>query len=172
MEGKRFGVGLAAGLLLALALVAVSGGLGSASLPVFGPAPAASTTTAATTTVTMSVTTTSTATYALSSTTTSLGTPLGSLSGNVTSPRQVATTTTTSPNPSQAAQTAANNANNGATYSTIFPSGAKNPTHIASIAQQPLTSNAVIVAPVLAAFLLGAFLYRVVVQEKERPDSD
>ena len=187
MEGKRFGIGLAAGVLLALALVAVSGGLGSTPLTAsFGPAKSvspASSTTLTTATVTMSATTTvpQTVTSAALTTSTTSGTPEASLTSNVTYPYSVSSSSTTltstvssvtntASNSSPGSQTATTNTN-GTLYNMITPSGTgtNKPTRLASIAQQPIVSNAEVFAPVLVAFLLGAFLYRIVVQERERP---
>ena len=190
MEGKRFGIGLAAGVLLALALVAVSGGLGSTPLTAsFGAARSvspASTTTIATATFTMSATTTVPQTVSSTPLTTSTtsGIPEGSFTSNVTSPYSfssssttvtstVSSVTNTANNSSTGSQTAATNTN-GILYNVITPSGTgtNKPTRLASIAQQPIVSNAEVFAPVLVAFLLGAFLYRIVVQERERPSGD
>jgi len=199
MEGKRFGVGLVAGILLALALVAVSGGLGSTPLTAsFGPAaavPSSSTTTVATSTATsttMAITTMTTTappqsvSYTLSTTSTTSGGSGQSLTSNVTNQLGTATssttvtstvstafsvTTTNSSPASQSAGTAATNANDEP-YNFFSNSGTNEPARLDSIAQQPIVSKAEVLAPVLAAFLLGAFLYRVVIQERERPKGD
>jgi hypothetical protein len=150
MDGKRFGVGLVAGLLLGLAIVTASGGLGSASV-VFGPLSpshpgAAETATKTVTTKVLSATTLSTSSggspaYSVN--------PTNSTQGSVSNlPSSVSTSTTTS---------------NGQSDLTFGGSSAKSPSYssrIVSIAQQPLLSNAVIFVPVLVAFLLGAVLYR------------
>jgi hypothetical protein len=46
------------------------------------------------------------------------------------------------------------------------------PSQLANIAHQPIASNAEILAPVLVAFLLGAFLYRVAVQDREKSNAE
>ena len=184
MDGKRLGLGLAAGMLLALAVVTVSGGLGSTPLASWAPAEnAASTTTVATSTVATSTATfTETATSTMSITSTTSASP-GSLVSNVTYPssggsssttvtstaRSVFSSTTSS-NPAN--QSAGTSANGGTPYYNLGPAGTTKPTQLASIAQQPIVSNAEIFVPVLVAFLLGAFLYRVAVQERERPSGD
>ena len=151
MDGKRFGVGLVAGLLLGLAIVTVSGGLGSGQLT-FGPfspsqAGAAETATKTATTMVTLATTLSTSTG---------GSPLysvnqtNSTSGSVSNIPSSVSTSTTAPN--------------GQSDLNFGGSSAKSPSYssrIVSIAQQPLLSNAVIFVPVLVAFLLGALLYRV-----------
>jgi hypothetical protein len=53
-----------------------------------------------------------------------------------------------------------------------LPVATKSSPRLDSIAQQPLVSNAEIFAPVLVAFLLGAFLYRVAVQERQRSEGE
>jgi hypothetical protein len=55
-----------------------------------------------------------------------------------------------------------------ATASTSVP-GLGYSSRVENIAQQPLLSNAVILVPVLVAFLLGAFLYRLSVRNREPP---
>jgi hypothetical protein len=182
MEGRRFGAGLAAGLLVALALVVVSGGLGAtpftALLAPSGTASPSSSTTVATLTFTMSTTTTPQAAILTSTASATTSAPPGSLVSNVTTPYQPSTTTfgtvsstittsTLSNQNNQSAATAATNAN-GTPYYAASPSGTNKPTRLASIAQQPIVSKAEILAPVLIAFFLGAFLYRVAVQERER----
>jgi len=187
MEGRRFGIGLAAGILLALAVVTASGGLGSTPFGSLAPAEISSTTTVAATTIATSpvITSTSTATQTFSATSTvsipstTSGSPGQSLVSNVTYPSSGTSSSTTVSSTtssgaslnfgsSSANQSAGTSANNGSPYYMTTPSGTTKPTRLANIAQQPIVSNAEIVAPVLIAFLLGAFLYRVVVQERER----
>jgi len=185
MEGKRFGIGLTAGILLALALVAVSGGLGPSPFATLEPARyVASTTTVASATITMSTTTAAeTATSTVSITSTTSGGSGQSLVSNVTYPStgnsssttvsstaSIVASTTSNSNPGS--QSAGTTANNGTPYYATFPSGTTRPTRLANIAQQPIVSNAEILAPVLVAFLLGAFLYRVVIQERERSSGE
>ena len=152
MDGKRFGVGLAAGLLLGLGIIVASGGLGS-SPAIFGPAlnPSQAGASAATTSVN-SAATTLTLTATLSSSTS--GSPAYSVNhtnstgGSLSNiPSSVSSTTTTGEKNLTAAQ-----GSNG-----ISPSYSS---RIVSIGQQPLLSNAVIFVPVLVAFLLGAILYQ------------
>jgi hypothetical protein len=56
----------------------------------------------------------------------------------------------------------------GPPYNSFTSSGTTKPSQLANIAHQPIASNAEILAPILVAFLLGAFLYRVAVQDRER----
>jgi len=190
MEGKRFGVGLAAGLLVGLALVAVSGGFGSTPLAQFSAPGAAETKTIATstTTLTTSSTTIPTATYTVTATTVSGGTSTpssatngtGALSTSTTTASITATTTfsttsvsaatTTSSPPGN--QSGATNSNQGVTDGSVAPRANYGPSRLVSITQQPLLSNAEIIAPILVAFLLGALLYRVTIRERERPDAE
>ncbi|HXW94497.1 MAG TPA: hypothetical protein VEJ19_02170 [Nitrososphaerales archaeon] len=190
MEGKRFGIGLAAGVLLALAVVTVSGGLGSSPLGTFAPAAAvSSTTTVASIAVTSSTTTvlsTVPSSATISSATTTTGGSGNSLNSNATYPYSVSTPSTTvtstvssisstissSIPASHSAGTSATSATNGTPYGSLGPSETNKPTQLANIAQQPIASKAEILAPVLVAFLLGAFLYRVAVQERERSSED
>ncbi|HUI23136.1 MAG TPA: hypothetical protein VLY82_01950 [Nitrososphaerales archaeon] len=188
MEGKRFGVGLAAGLLLGLALVAVSGGFGSTPLAQFGPNLGAAGTTEMTSTSTTAVasSTIPTVIYTVSATTSNGGSSTPSLSTNSTTPYTSASTTTfsitststlsttstqagtTSGSPAgQSAGTSANSATDG----SVAPGVKANPSHLVSILQQPIMSNAEILVPVLVAFLLGAFLYRVT-REGGRSDAE
>jgi len=188
MEGKRFGFGLAAGVLLALAVVAVSGGLGSSLSGTFAPAGAAvsaPTTTVASATVTMSTTTIPpTTTFSVTSTvsiaTTTNGGSESSLNSNGTYPYGSITTSSTTvtitassapsttSSSSPGSQSTGTSATSGTPYNFYMPSETNRPTQLANIAQQPITSKAEILAPILIAFLLGAFIYRVATRERER----
>jgi hypothetical protein len=137
MEGKRFGAGLAAGLLLALVIVTASSGFafglnGSPLLSPFGGFA-------------------SSVKNAETSTTSSTSLPASPPSQNATSATlngagHTTTTTTTSSSPGLADMASAN--------------GVRFSSHVDSIAQQPILTNAVIFLPILFAFLLGAVLYR------------
>lgn len=145
MGGKRFGVSLAAGLLLGLAVVTASGGLGSTLTPTpffssfrSGDQVVSSATTTITAVTILSSTAASSSSY-------TPGYPISSLnssSGSVTS--KITTSTT----PGSAAQ----NANNVAATPNFS-------THLDSIATQPFLSDAVILVPVVLALVLGAVLY-------------
>jgi hypothetical protein len=185
MEGKRFVAGLVGGLLVALALITASGGLGFTSFTTFNAAVGTATVSSSTagTSTTLAQTETSTMTTTVSSTTTYGGTPLGSLITNVTSPQSTPTTsgtetrsisaTVTGWNPAnQSAATAGNSANSVVTFGSAASGAPKTPTRLASIVQQPIISDAEILAPVLVAFLLGAFLYRVAIQERQRSEGE
>lgn len=146
MDGKRFGIGLVAGLLLGLAIVTASGGLGSASV-VFGPLSPSQKGAAET------ATKTATTTVILSSTLSTSTGGLPAYSVNQTNSTQGSVSNLPS---SVSTSTGQSDLNFGG-------SSAKSPSYssrIVSIAQQPLLSNAVIFVPVLVAFLLGAVLYR------------
>ena len=185
MEGKQFGVGLAAGLLVGLALVAVSGGLGASPLAYFGAqgrsavtsATMSTSTTTMATTAFSTVTYSPTVTYTVVSTTTSGGSSIPSQSSNGTAALSTSTTivfsvtttlTSTTSGPPNG-ESVVTNTNGGTANGAHTPAASYNPTRLANIPQQPIVSNAEILAPVLVAFLLGVFLYRVAVKEREGP---
>jgi hypothetical protein len=163
MDGKRFGIGLAAGLLLGLAIVTASGGLGSApaifgpaSSPLYGGEAAATTTTntvasALTTTVTQSSSTSGVPAYSVN--------PANSTTGSVSNAKTITSISSTT-SPGQSSLNSLGSSEKSPNYSS----------RIVSITQQPLLSNTVIFVPVLAAFLLGAILYRASNRNKDRPD--
>jgi hypothetical protein len=162
MDGKRFGIGLAAGLLLGLAIITLSGGLGSAPV-VFGPlnpsqAGAAVT---ATKSMTTTVTVTPTLSGSISSSTAKSANPANSTAGSVSNlPSSASTTGTTTSSPGQSDLTAQGSKEKSPSYSS----------RIVSITQQPFLSNAVILVPVILAFLLGAVLYRTSMRSKTNSD--
>lgn len=142
MDGKRFGVGVVAGLLVALAIVTASSGLGSFSgtfnlLAQVSPQAGGPLTT--TTASNYSVTTIATI---QTSTTSGSGPVLSSLN----STKSAFTTSTTNSNPYTLGSAAGG-------LTPIFSS------RVDSIARQPLVSNAIILVPVLAAFIFGAVFY-------------
>ena len=156
MEGRRFGVGLAAGLVLGLAIITASGSLGalqpalsSSNNPVT-QAGSGETTQTATNTVTMS--STQTETTVPSAATTTGGQPVLSTSGNGT--RTVMTSTTQS-NPSPAPV--------GSLLSNLFGSvnsgSSGDASRMTSIAHQSPSTDLVVFIPLALAFLLGAALY-------------
>jgi len=180
MEGKRFGVGIAAGLILGLALVAVSGGLGGTPLAQLSPRGGAVSTTTASSTLILTVTATSasTVTYTVATSTTTGGSSIPSQWSNGTKAYTSTSTTTvitsapaSSTSNGTPSESGATNATSGVTDGAFIPAG-NNPTRLANIPQQPIVSNAEILVPVLIAFLLGAFLYRVTVRERERSDAE
>jgi hypothetical protein len=130
-------------------------------------------------TVTSAVPTTGT--YSVTSTTSTGGSPIPPLEGNLSSAYTSSSTPTftftstsvgSTPYNTPSNQSAANNANGGTTYGALTPAGNHGPTRLTNIAQQPIVSNAEILVPVLVAFLLGAFLYRVTVKEREGSDTE
>ena len=148
MDGKRFGVGLAAGLIVGLAIVAASGGVGVAPSLFAALSPASKGVMSSTTTV-----------AATSTMSTSTAPPpdygVNGGSGGVTSVTSTATSTSASTNGTQ-------NSIQGSLVS--LSSGLSN------ISTQSPTSNAIIVVPVLVAFLLGAVLYRASNRGRVGPD--
>lgn len=156
MDGKRFGVGIAAGLLVGLAVIAASGGLAAVSGSVLSPPGLFSSAGVATTTATSTATQSQTSAIARSTTTNSQ--PIYDMGGNTTNSLSSGSATETT--------------TGGASLDTIkgLVSSVTSPSyssHIASIAQQPPLSNAVIFVPVIVAFLLGAILYRTSSRSKE-----
>ncbi|HKT21856.1 MAG TPA: hypothetical protein VJR06_04485 [Nitrososphaerales archaeon] len=138
MEGRQFGVGLAAGILLALTIVAASGGLGLAQT-VFAPSSAQET----------AATTTTWVTTVYSATTSA---PTGSVTygGNGTAVTPATTTT------ASATGTSAGSSNLLlGSIQAALPS-----TRYAAVASQSPASNAFLIVPVLLALILGAVLYR------------
>ncbi len=168
MDGKRFGVGIAAGLLFGLAVIAASGNLGvmfGSTFASFGPANphspagAADTATAtATTTITLTQTSVASSYTTVSGQVVFVVTP-GNASNTVNSGASSGTTTTTSGGTDLKSLQAA-----------IFglPSS-RDASHFDSISQQPLLTNAVVLVPLLVAFLLGAVLYRKSNRDREEP---
>ncbi len=146
MDGKRFGVGVAAGLLVGLAIVASAGSFASLAPTVFAPIQAGGA--AVTTTPAIVAVTPQTSTATRSANTT--GQPVYMVTST--------STTVAPPNPSGTDSNAQN-----AAISPLFSS------NVASIAHQPLVSNAVILVPLLVAFLLGAILYRASGRTREQP---
>ena len=143
MDGKRFGVGLVAGLLLGLVIVAASSGL---SFGLFGSFSAASYPTGGQ--VNYSVTTAATSTAATSTTTAQLAPSTPRSSSNSTGSLVTSVSSTTSSGPWT---------NIIASLST--PPGPAYSSRVVSIARQPLLANIVIFIPVLLAIILGAVLY-------------
>jgi hypothetical protein len=137
MEGKRFGVGLVAGLLLGLVIVTASSGF----------------------------------TFGLNGN--PLSSPYGG-SGSDLKSAQTSTTTTPGQSVSPPAQNSTVASVSGAGHTTTSTTSGSSPatydksansapgfsSHVGSIAQQPVLTNAIIFLPVLFAFLLGAVLYR------------
>jgi hypothetical protein len=137
MEGKRFGVGLVAGLLFALVIVTASSGFTFGLIGSPFPSPYGGT---ASSLKSASTSTTATTSQPASPPTQSTQNATFAGSGHST------TTTTTSSSPAAADLGPAN--------------GAKLSSHVDNIAQQPILTNAIIFLPVLFAFLLGAVIYR------------
>lgn len=131
MEGRRFGMGLAAGLLSALAIVAVSG---VAAAPFSGTlsngSPSYNSLTATTTTAN---------TGAVFGVSTSQTAPVASSVGNLTG---------------SVGKTVSGGTNGQSSGSAAFTSG------LAGIGGLPSLSLALVLAPVIVAILLGSLLYR------------
>jgi hypothetical protein len=144
MEGKRFGVGLTAGLLLGLAVIVASSGFGTGQLyGTFGPAaPYRAGSVATSSTVTEAATTTTQSSY-----------PVAGLTGNLTVSQGSATITTTT----QGSVAFGNSTGKSVNQANALSSLSSN---VDNIPRQPLISNAVIFIPVFVAFVLGAALYR------------
>ncbi len=154
MEGRKFGFGLAAGLLFALAVVSGAGGFGASYSWIGSLSPAHQSASPATTTTYAAATTTATA--VMSSTTGQPSSYNNGASNNGTGdvPQGGGSITTTTTGTSTASQK-----DLVVLAAVLTPlSGASK---VNSIAQQPALSNAFLLIPVLAAFLVGALAYRV-----------
>ena len=163
MEGKRFGFGLLAGLFVALVVVGVTGGFGSLSTTgSFSPAAynvASSTVQSAVSTVTETMISTSTVPPATTGSSSYPVPPNGTSGLAAVSTTVASSTSSGAPHGSLSGTTGVSVP--GPTYSS----------RVESMAQQPFLSNAVILVPVLVAFLLAAFLYRLSVRNREQPGS-
>jgi hypothetical protein len=155
MEGKRFGVGLAAGILLGLAIIAGSGAI-SSPVGVFGSL-SNSLNSAPATTFTAAMTTTTETQTQTSSSSTSPAFAGGAVPPPTTGNKTAATTTTAS----TSQNLPATQAGSSATPRLAFSS------RVSSITSQPLLSNAVLIVPILLAFLFGAVLYRASIRGRE-----
>ncbi len=158
MEGKRFAVGLAAGLLVALGVVTGAGSLGAAPASVlFGP-------TSGSAAVTPAGVATASATTAMSATSSSAALPNATNSGSQTYTTSVNTNSTFSVTSSSPGT---NDQNTG--------TAAKSPTfssQLVDISNQPPLSNALILVPVLVAFLLGVVLYRASIRDRTSSEEE
>ena len=155
MDGKRFGVGLVAGLLLGVAIVAASSGLPTGSLyGSFGPAGQYSVATSATSTSAVTATNSATSTY-----------PIGGtiLPPGMNTTKGISTTTST---PVEAV----NGGNSSTTFASLASSLSSLSSDVDSMPHQPLVSNAVVFIPIFVAFLLGAVLYRASRPKDEEED--
>jgi hypothetical protein len=171
MEGIRFGIGLAAGLLVALVVVTVAGGLGVAPASVPFASKGIASTTPAQTSTTATLTATAVVTIEASSTSSSRSsaTSGGSIPYAVSENATLTTSGSSTSRISSSTTTPSLTNGTGALSSSV--TGPSYSSAIDNIARQPLLSNAVIFVPVLLAFLLGAFLYRVSIRDRERPNA-
>jgi len=146
MEGKRFGLGLAAGVLLGLGVIVASAGLGTGSL--YG-----SLSSGGTYYMTAPTATSSTMTSAATVTSSQSSYPVGGIvpPGQKNETFSVETTTT------QGSPANGNSAANSASIQNSLWSLSSN---VNTLPRQPLLSNAAIFLPVFVAFILGAALYR------------
>jgi len=178
MDGKRFGIGLAAGLLIGLAVVASAGGLGSTPVSSavhdalrgnFGPSAAATTTT-----------TLVTSTVAGSTSTNTAGVPVysgnSSQSGSSGGTKAITSSTTaqgsTTGNPNTNPSTASNGANQADLNALVAGLTPKFSSNVASIPQQAPLANVFVFVPVALAFVLGAVLYLSSRRNREEPDDE
>jgi len=169
MEGRRFGVGLAAGLVLGLAIITASGSLSALQPALSLPdnsathAGAGETTQTATNTATMS--STQTETTVLSAPTTTGGQPVYATSGNGTK-TVITSTTQSNPSPAPVAGLLSN------LFGSVNGGSSKDASRVASIAQQPLSTDLVVFIPLALAFLLGAALYLASNRRNREPDGE
>lgn len=151
MEGRRFMLGVAAGALLALAVVVASGG---PALPQYFSAPAtpsAQFTVGAATSTTTYVTVTAT-----TAGTTTSQVPGGS--GNLTVSAGAGSSSST---------TSAPEMYNAWSFGAVLPSSSA-----ASLASQSPATNAMLAVPVLLALLFGAVLYRASAKKARASETD
>ena len=142
MSGRRFGVGLAAGVFFALVTIVVSGAVASTSSPLYqsfghGTAPSAATT--ATTVITT-----------------------GTVPGVafVTGGNQSATVS----------QTSLKSLSSGSTNAQGSASSPGFSSEVAAMNQLTTPARAVLLAPVVVALLVGALLYRASLARKQEED--
>lgn len=145
MEGRRFGVGAAAGLLVALSIVALSG---LAAAPVAGPA-----------------------TTTLNGGPSSLSTETATtLTGNSAAVYGVSTSKSAlvPPSTGSVANFTGNSAGTGASGRGPVP--ASFTSDLAGLGQLSSPSRALVLAPIVVAALLGALLYRLSGRSQKEPD--
>ncbi len=147
MDERRFGLGLAVGVLLGVAIVAASGGLAAAQLMRL---PASTNEKALTTTLTQTTT--------------------------VRSPQTSVPTGTNGTQGLQVTPSNATTGNSAATNAFLFSvssiQAALPSTSFAAIASQSPASNALLIVPVAVALLLGAFVYRIYAKRKTADEED
>ncbi len=165
MEGRRFTVGLVAGLLVALGVVTAAGSFGTSPASVlFGPTSGGAAVTSpemATTTATASVTMGVTATTVMSATSSSAAVPNATNSSSQTYVVSVTTGATSTSSPATNGQSADTTARTPSFSSQLV-----------NISKQPPLSNALILLPLLVAFLLGAVLYRASVRGRASSEEE
>lgn len=147
MEGGRFGLGIVAGLVLAFAVVAATAAVYPASTP--ASPPMGGLVTGSPTTTTVSATTTAPSGVVFTVSTPSA--PYGSSANH------------------QNLLSGLNSTSAGLTAGTAVP-GVGFSSDLAAANQLPAPSRALLLAPVLAAFVLGALLYRA--SGRSQRDSD
>jgi hypothetical protein len=178
MEGRRFGAGVLAGVLLAFVIVAAAGNLGSVpGAGIFAPSESAMT---ASSTSTVSATMADTVTSSSSSTISTA--PQSATSSNATFGTGAASSTTSASMSSQtvSATTASSqkpigNLSSSLTNDQNAANSAGTPSfssQIYNIVHQPALSNAVIFLPVLVAILVGTVLYKASIRDREEPGQD
>ena len=148
MEGRRFGIGIAAGLLLGFAVLTASGGLAAFSS---GTSPASSSFNgppAATTTASQAVTTAT-----LPKTATSTGGQPAYAGGS--------SVTTTSTSPLSPSSSGSDERGLASTTTPVYSS------RVQSIAHQPVLTDALVFVPALLALVLGAVIYKASVRSRQ-----
>jgi hypothetical protein len=153
MEGKRFGAGLVAGVLLGLVIVTATSGF---TFGLYGSFSAVSNNAGLVSSVTGAKSTATTSSQPPPSQNGSNST-LSAIGRSTTTTTTTMTTTTATTGPSPVG------ADFASATTPVYSS------HVANIAQQPVLTNIIIFIPVFIAFLLGAVLYRV--STKRRVDN-
>ena len=168
MDSRRFGGGLAVGILLGLVVIAATG---LAAVPEAAPVTNyAATTTAPTTTFSTSSTTVfASTTSAATSTSTSVQYTYGAGQPNSTSQSATSYTVTSSTPAGVKASTATHSSPFDflQTGLTSLPSSS-----FAALSTQSPHANAFLVVPILVAFLLGAVLYRTTLKTRAPPEDE
>lgn len=145
MRGSRFGVGLAAGVLFALAVIVASGAVSSApSSSHQAPSGGLASATATTSTLTTITGTVPAGVY--------------TISGNQSSPG------------SQSGLSSLNSGSTSAANGQNSPSVPKFSSELAAMGQLSTPARALLLTPVIAALLIGALFYRSSLARRERKE--
>ncbi len=172
MDGKRFGVGLAAGLLVALAIVGASGLANSPLTASFAKYSAGPAVTTAASSTSFSVTSTSTAVAMTNGVTTTSSSVMYTATTNTVPEGTLSNVSAATTSTSTESKSVNSSTPQGHTFGTAAQNAATQPSNLANIPTQPVLSTGFVLVPVLVAFLLGALLYRASVGNREKDAED